>query len=225
MLALGTWGERWMELAPEHIDPGVVLSSWVRWYLAVDRLPGRAGRGAVRLPGPDAQVDQLWILFDGARSEVCRTFPGYAEDVIVTIGSRTLARRMAPWSPHVGRCPPLRSAQDLRRPALRPRPASWNRLSGWARMDDVRPMRPRRTDDRPEDIVGALRLGTSLFTRASKGTREVLHHTAHGRFGEVAQIEARHGQYEFSIGTTHLQMHAGPSSGRRLVSEWQGSPG
>jgi DNA-binding HxlR family transcriptional regulator len=27
MLALGTWSERWIELAPEHVDPGVVLES------------------------------------------------------------------------------------------------------------------------------------------------------------------------------------------------------
>ncbi len=32
MLAMGTWGERWLELAPPHLDPGVVLDSWCRWY-------------------------------------------------------------------------------------------------------------------------------------------------------------------------------------------------
>ena len=25
MAALGTWGERWIELAPEHLDAGLVL--------------------------------------------------------------------------------------------------------------------------------------------------------------------------------------------------------
>ena len=39
MLAMGSWGERWLELAPEHLDPGVVLNSWVSWYLAHDRCP------------------------------------------------------------------------------------------------------------------------------------------------------------------------------------------
>ncbi len=141
MLALGTWGERWMELAPEHIDPGVVLSSWVRWYLAVDRLPDE--RVVVRFDFPDRtrKSNQLWILFDRARSEVCRTFPGYAEDVIVTIGSRALAE----WHlgrAHVGRCPPLRcSSRSPGVPRFARALPTWNRLSGWAHMDDVRPMR------------------------------------------------------------------------------------
>ena len=41
MAALGTWGERWMELAPEHLDPGVVLHSWCSWYLDRSRLPSK----------------------------------------------------------------------------------------------------------------------------------------------------------------------------------------
>ena len=41
MKAFGSWGERWMELAPEHLDPGVVLHWWVSWHLARERLPER----------------------------------------------------------------------------------------------------------------------------------------------------------------------------------------
>jgi hypothetical protein len=48
-LALGSWGERWLELAPEHLDPGVVLNAWVSWYLARDLLPDH--RVVVRLTG------------------------------------------------------------------------------------------------------------------------------------------------------------------------------
>jgi len=140
MLALGTWGERCMELAPEHIDPGVVLSSWVRWYLAVDRLPEE--RVVVRFDFPDRtrKSNQLWILFDGPRSEVCRTFPGYAEDVIVSIDSRTLAE----W--HLGR---LTWTDELRAGRITVSGVSryaralpgWNRQSGWAHLENVRPMR------------------------------------------------------------------------------------
>lgn len=144
MLALGTWGERWMELAPEHLDPGVVLSSWLRWYLALDRLPDR--RVVVRFDFPDRprKSNQLWILFDGPHSEVCRTFPGYAEDVIVTLDSRTLAE----W--HLGR---IGWSDALRAgrievsgvPELARALPGWNRLSGWAHMDDVRPSSSRRS--------------------------------------------------------------------------------
>ena len=62
---------------PEHLDPGVVLNSWVSWYLARDLLPDR--RVVVRFDFPDRprKADQLWIIFDGERSEICRTNPGY----------------------------------------------------------------------------------------------------------------------------------------------------
>ena len=141
MLALGSWGERWMELAPEHLDPGVVLSSWVRWYLAVDRLP--AERVVARFDFPDRtrKSNQLWIVFDGTRSEVCRTFPGYAEDVVVTVDSRTLAE----W--HLGReawTDALRAGRiSVAGPSryVRALP-TWNRLSGWAHLPDVAPMHP-----------------------------------------------------------------------------------
>jgi len=97
MLALGTWGERWLEMTPRHTDPGVVLESWFRWYLAADRLPDH--RVVARFDFPDQQrkIAQLWLLFDGPRSEVCRTNPGFDEDLVVTIDSRSLAE----W--HLGR--------------------------------------------------------------------------------------------------------------------------
>ena len=41
LMAMGAWGERWLELAPEHVDPTLVLWSWSRNYLAHDRLPDR----------------------------------------------------------------------------------------------------------------------------------------------------------------------------------------
>ncbi|MPZ92629.1 MAG: transcriptional regulator [Actinobacteria bacterium] len=39
MAAMGKWGERWLELAPEHVDPGMVLHSWIKWYLIHELLP------------------------------------------------------------------------------------------------------------------------------------------------------------------------------------------
>lgn len=152
MLALGSWGERWMELAPEHLDPGVVLNSWVRWYLAADELP--AERIVVRFDFPDRtrKSNQLWILFAGQRTEVCRTFPGYAEDVVVTIDSRTLSEwhlgRVA-WTDAVrnGRITvsgPVRYATAL---------PTWNRLSGWAHMEGVKPMVRARSESVPRHPV------------------------------------------------------------------------
>jgi Predicted transcriptional regulators len=137
MLALGTWGERWMELAPEHLDPGVVLDSWCRWYLARDLLPDR--RVTVRFDFPELtkKAGQLWILFDGERTEVCRTSPGFEEDLVVTADSGVLAE----W--HLGRvewAAALRAgriAVDGPTTLARALP-TWNHRSGWARIDTRR---------------------------------------------------------------------------------------
>lgn len=138
MLALGSWGERWMELAPEHLDPGVVLDSWRRWYLAEDRLP--AHRVVVRFDFPDRarKSSQLWMVFDGPRTEVCRAYPGWAEDVVVRAESRALAE----W--HLGRTEWADAVRAGRislagaPPLVRALP-TWNRRSGWARIDGIRP--------------------------------------------------------------------------------------
>ena len=137
MLAMGLWGERWLELAPQHLDPGVVLDSWVRWYLARDLLPEQ--RVVVRFEFPDLtrKGGQLWMVFDGERTEVCRTNPGFDEDLVVTAKSRSLAD----W--HLGRIEwsagvvagdiavdgPSRLARAL---------PTWNRRSGWAKLEIVR---------------------------------------------------------------------------------------
>ena len=138
MFVLGSWGERWMELAPEHLDPGVVLESWRRWYLAEEALPDT--RVVVRFDFPDRtrKSNQLWMIFDGPRTEVCRTFPGYTEDVVVTVDSQTLAE----W--HLGRAE-WRDALRTGRisvdgpPRLARALPTWNRRSGWARVEGIRP--------------------------------------------------------------------------------------
>jgi DNA-binding HxlR family transcriptional regulator len=97
MKALGTWGERWIELGPHHLDPGFVLHAWVHWYLERDRLPDR--RIVVRFDFPDlpGKMKTMWILFDGSRSEICRKDPGFEVDVFVEADARALAE----W--HLGR--------------------------------------------------------------------------------------------------------------------------
>jgi DNA-binding HxlR family transcriptional regulator len=138
MLALGTWGERWMELAPEHLDPGVVLDSWCRWYLALDELPDE--RVVVRFAFPDRtrKSNEMWMIFDGPRSEVCRSYPGYMEDMIVTADSRALAE----W--HLGRVSWTDALRGGQVTIVGPRHLaaalpSWNRRSGWAHIEGIRP--------------------------------------------------------------------------------------
>jgi DNA-binding HxlR family transcriptional regulator len=94
--AMGTWADRWLELGPEHIDPGLLLHTWCRHSLARDRLPQQ--RVVVRFDFPDqpSKSSRLWFIFDRERSEVCRTHPGFEEDMVVT----TQARVLTEW--HLG---------------------------------------------------------------------------------------------------------------------------
>jgi DNA-binding HxlR family transcriptional regulator len=133
MLAMGSWGERWLELAPEHLDPGVVLNSWISWYLARDLLPDR--RVVVRFEFPDRplKASQMWIIFDGERSEICRSNPGYGEDLVVT--AESLA--MSEW--HLGRIEWIDAVRAGRIQVAGPSRLAralhtWNRRSGWAKL-------------------------------------------------------------------------------------------
>ncbi len=132
MAALGTWGERWMELAPEHSDPGVVLHSWVSWYLALDRLPERRVLVRFGFPGLPKKGAQLWVIFDGERSEVCRKDPGFEVDLFVEADPSALAE----W--HLGRIEwvdALRAEQIrvLGPSSLARALPTWNRRSAAAR--------------------------------------------------------------------------------------------
>ncbi len=130
LTTMGRWAERWLELGPGHVDPGLLLHSWCQHSLALDRLPRR--RMVVRFEFPDQPPtsSQLWFIFDGERSEVCRTYPGFEEDLIVTAQARALTE----W--HLGR---EAWASALRSGSIRvsgPRTLAralptWNRIATW----------------------------------------------------------------------------------------------
>ncbi|MDP8927388.1 MAG: FAD-binding protein [Actinomycetota bacterium] len=144
MLAIGLWAEKWLDLAPEHASPAVVLWDWSTNYLRRDLLP--KGRVLVRfeftqLPG---QGRRGWLLVEHGEAEICDKHPGFEEDLVVVVedtvafarwhlgqiewgdalrsgairvsGNRELARSLPTWNRHAG---PLR-----RRPGPRP-DGSW----------------------------------------------------------------------------------------------------
>jgi DNA-binding HxlR family transcriptional regulator len=85
LLALQHWGTQWVELAPEHAHPGVVLWAWVTGYLRRDLLPDR--RTVIRfeyttLRGPGCRA---WLLVDHGSAEVCEKHPGGDEDLVVHV--------------------------------------------------------------------------------------------------------------------------------------------
>lgn len=96
--ALGNWGARWLEAAPEGLDPGALLWTMCK-RLNQDNLPAR--RVVVRFDFRDRPKHRFWLLLEHGEGEVCRSYPGFEEDLIVTADSDWLARwymGRASWS-------------------------------------------------------------------------------------------------------------------------------
>ena len=88
--ALGVWGARWLELAPEHLDAGVVLWSLCR-NVEADAVPGR--RLVIRFDvADDPRRRRFWVVLEPPESEVCLKPPGFDEDLVVTTTSEWLAK-------------------------------------------------------------------------------------------------------------------------------------
>lgn len=137
LLAMGKWGEQWMELAPQHLDAGVVLNSWVKMYLALDHLPKRRVVVRFDIPEMTKKGNQLWVIFHGADSEVCRSDPGYEEDLVATVQARALAE----W--HLGRIEWAEALRTQRIQVEGPKTLAkalptWNLRSGWSRVELAR---------------------------------------------------------------------------------------
>ncbi|HEX5782386.1 MAG TPA: helix-turn-helix domain-containing protein [Solirubrobacteraceae bacterium] len=92
--ALGTWGARWLEAAPEHFDAHTILWSLCR-LADPDDLPGR--RLVIRFELSDGPKRRVWVVLCPPDSEVCVKPPGYDEDLVV----RTTSEWLAKW--HMGR--------------------------------------------------------------------------------------------------------------------------
>ena len=90
---------KWMDVRPEHSDPGVALWSWCQVYLRRDRLPER--RVVVRFDfWYRGRPERTWLLIERGDAELCAFDAGFGEDVLVTINDPlTFAR----W--HLGHIP------------------------------------------------------------------------------------------------------------------------
>ena len=92
--ALGTWGARWLDTAPQNLDPGIIL-----WAIAKtmdrEKLPTR--RIVVRFDLSDSAKHKFWLVVQRPEPELCRKHPGFDEDLVMTTDSNWLTR----W--HMGR--------------------------------------------------------------------------------------------------------------------------
>jgi DNA-binding HxlR family transcriptional regulator len=92
LLALGAWGERWVELRDEQTNPRFLLWTWSTMYLARANLPDR--RVVVRFDLSDRPVGEraIWLVVQPTGAEVCTKSPGYPDDLVVRTDTLTLAR-------------------------------------------------------------------------------------------------------------------------------------
>jgi DNA-binding HxlR family transcriptional regulator len=89
--ALGRWGTRWLEAAPWHLDPYIVL-----WSIAqgarTERLP--PGHVTVQLDFIDQPLKNrhFWLVLDRGDIELCVSDPGFTPDLVVTAETEAFAR-------------------------------------------------------------------------------------------------------------------------------------
>ncbi len=83
---MGEWGARWLELEPHHSDPAYVLFATSR-LVDVERAPAHGLVVRFELEGR-----RYWLLVRPPRAEVCTSYPGRAEDLVVRTRSEVLAR-------------------------------------------------------------------------------------------------------------------------------------
>ncbi len=80
--SLGEWGARWLEIAPENLDPYVALWSMCN-ALRRDRLPER--RVVIRFDFTShARHERYWLLIELGETEICKSCPGLDEDLHIT---------------------------------------------------------------------------------------------------------------------------------------------
>jgi len=101
LLALGAWGERWVELRDEHTNPRFLLWTWATTYLAHANLPSR--RVVVRFEFADRPANErvIWLVVYPTEAEVCTKSPGDQDDLVVQTTTMTLARwhtRQLDWA-------------------------------------------------------------------------------------------------------------------------------
>jgi DNA-binding HxlR family transcriptional regulator len=80
--SLGEWGARWLEIAPENLDPFVALWSMCN-ALRRDRLPDR--RVVIRFDFTGRpRSERYWLLIEHGDTEICKKYPGFEEDLYIT---------------------------------------------------------------------------------------------------------------------------------------------
>lgn len=104
--SLGAWAETWVEVLPEHTDPGFALWAWCQVQLRRDALPDERVVVAFDFPEERPGNRFFWLLIEHGDAEVCITDPGGESMVHVVAESAAFVdwhRGVLPWSHAVRR--------------------------------------------------------------------------------------------------------------------------
>src|SRR5262245_41418354 len=159
--SLGEWGARWLEIAPENLDPFVALWSMCN-ALRRDRLPDRrvvirfdflACRSASRDLSAEARRAKVeggtrrarraryLLLIELGDTEICKTYPGLDEDLYITADAEAFVK----W--HAGQLTWAEATREGRiqldgLPSLVRTFPTWNARSMFAHIRPVSRTRP-----------------------------------------------------------------------------------
>lgn len=98
---MAVWGERWVEVGPEHVDPGFALWAWCTAQLNRQALP--AGRVVVAFTFVDQPSGNrhYWLLVEDGDAHVCYTDPGGEPALYVEAKTQLFLdwhRGVLPWA-------------------------------------------------------------------------------------------------------------------------------
>jgi DNA-binding HxlR family transcriptional regulator len=103
---LGEWGARWLEIAPENLDPFVALWSMCN-ALRPDRLPDQ--RIVIRFDFTGYRAhERYWLLLEHRETEICKTYSGLDEDLYITAEAEAFVK----W--HAGQLTWAEATRDSR---------------------------------------------------------------------------------------------------------------
>jgi DNA-binding HxlR family transcriptional regulator len=151
--SLGEWGARWLEIAPENLDPFVALWSMCN-ALRPGRLPDR--RVVIRFDFIGRpRLERYWLLIELGETEICKTNPGFDEDLYITADAEAFVK----W--HAGL---LTWAQATREDRIQLHGPSWlvrafptwNARSMFAHIKPAFPQRPERSSMASQNRTGGI---------------------------------------------------------------------
>ena len=129
-------GARWLEIAPENLDPFVALWSMCN-ALRRDRLPDR--RVVIRFDFTGRpHRERYWLLIELGDTEICKTCPGLDEDLYITAEAEAFVK----W--HAGQLTWAQATREGRiqldgSPSLVRAFPTWNARSMFAHIRPVSP--------------------------------------------------------------------------------------